>query len=168
MLCTGSRGIALPFHDDGTGRRWGVSVTPRPLFTPGKDPVPVVQEARWIPGPVWTGAENLAPTGIRCLDRPASRQSLYRPSYRAYTVGCSNWINTLCKQEYTFAVLLVPRGQQAYDNINSIIHSLKEPFRVTQSPQAGPPFLAVVLPWILRSHYHLVQGLLLHVYIQFT
>ena len=34
-------------------------------FTPGKDPVPIVQEAGWAPGLVWTGAENLAPTGIR-------------------------------------------------------------------------------------------------------
>jgi hypothetical protein len=34
---------------------------PRPLSTPGKDPVPLVQEAGWAPGPVWTGAENLAP-----------------------------------------------------------------------------------------------------------
>ena len=39
-LCTdrtahrGSRGIALPFHDHGTRRWCGVSVTPRPLFTP--------------------------------------------------------------------------------------------------------------------------------------
>ena len=47
-LCTGrtahrgSRGIALLFHDHGTRRGWGVSVTPRPLFTPGKDPVPFV------------------------------------------------------------------------------------------------------------------------------
>ena len=30
-------------------------------FTPGKDPVPIVQEAGWAPGPVWTGAENLYP-----------------------------------------------------------------------------------------------------------
>ena len=28
---------------------------------PGKDPVPIVQEAGWASGPVWTGAENLAP-----------------------------------------------------------------------------------------------------------
>ena len=28
---------------------------------PGKDPVPVVQEAGWAPGPVWTCAENLTP-----------------------------------------------------------------------------------------------------------
>jgi len=32
-----------------------VSSTPRPLFTPGKDPIPIVQEAGWAPGPVWTG-----------------------------------------------------------------------------------------------------------------
>ena len=85
-LCTcrtahrGSRGIALPFHDHGTRRGWGVSVRPRPLFTPGKEPVPIVQEAGWAPGPVWTGAENLAPTGIRSPDRPARSQSLYRLS----------------------------------------------------------------------------------------
>jgi hypothetical protein len=48
----------------GTRRGWGVSVTPRPLSTPGKGPLPIVQEAGWVPGPVWTGAENLASTGI--------------------------------------------------------------------------------------------------------
>ena len=89
-LCTdrtayrGNRGIALPFHDHGTRRRWGVSVTPRPLFSLGKDPVPIVKEAEWAPGPVWTGAENVAPTGIRSPERPARSQSLYRLSYRAY------------------------------------------------------------------------------------
>jgi hypothetical protein len=30
-------------------------------FTPGKYPVPIVQEAGLVPRPVWTGAENLAP-----------------------------------------------------------------------------------------------------------
>jgi len=72
-LCTGrtahrwSRRIVL---DQGTRREWGVIVTPRPLFTHGKDPVRIAQEAMWAPGPVWTGAENLAPTGIRSPDRP--------------------------------------------------------------------------------------------------
>jgi hypothetical protein len=42
----------------------------RPLFTPGKDQVPIVQEAGWAPGPVWTGVENLTPTGIQSLDHP--------------------------------------------------------------------------------------------------
>ena len=79
-----SRGIALPFRDHGTSRRGGVSVTPLPLFTPGKDPVPIVQEAGWAPGPVWTSAKNLAPTEIRSPDRPARSQSLYRLSYPAH------------------------------------------------------------------------------------
>jgi hypothetical protein len=68
---------------NGTRRGWGVSVTPRPLFIPGKDSVPIVQEAGWAPRPVWTGAENLAPTRIRFTDRPAPSQSLYRLSYPA-------------------------------------------------------------------------------------
>jgi len=37
-------------------------VNSRPCcFTPGKDPVPIVQEAGWAAGPVWAGVENLAP-----------------------------------------------------------------------------------------------------------
>jgi hypothetical protein len=35
----------------------------------------------WAPGPVWTAAENLAPTRIRSPDRPARSESLYRLSY---------------------------------------------------------------------------------------
>ena len=89
-LCTGrtahrgSRGIALPFHDHGTRRGCGVSVTSRPLFTPGKDPVPIAQGVGWGPGPVWTSAENVATTGIRFPDRPARSQSLYRLTYPAH------------------------------------------------------------------------------------
>jgi hypothetical protein len=33
-------------------------------FTPGKDPVPIAQEAGWAPGTVRIGAENLAPPGF--------------------------------------------------------------------------------------------------------
>jgi len=91
-LCTGrtahrgSRGTALLFLDYGTRRGWGVSVTPRPHFTPGKDPVPIIQEAGWAPGPIWTGAENLAPTAVRSPDRPARSQSLYQLSYPAHNI----------------------------------------------------------------------------------
>jgi hypothetical protein len=57
---------------------------PRPLSTPGKDPVPTVQEARWVPGPVWTAAKNLAAIEIRSPDRPTRSQSLHRLSYPAH------------------------------------------------------------------------------------
>ena len=51
-------------------------------FNPRKDPVPIVQETGWAPGPVWTGAENLTLTGIRSPDRSARSKSLYWLSYR--------------------------------------------------------------------------------------
>jgi hypothetical protein len=55
--------------EQANGGRWS---TPRSgHFTPGNEAVSIVKEAGWTPGPVWTGAENLAPTGIRSPDRPA-------------------------------------------------------------------------------------------------
>ena len=60
-----------------------VSSTPRPYFTTGKDPVPILQEVGWVPGPVWTGGKS-RPTGIRSPDCPARSQSLYRLSYPAH------------------------------------------------------------------------------------
>jgi hypothetical protein len=48
-----------------------------PRETPGTH----VQEAGWVSGPVWTGAENPAPTGIRTPDRPAFSQSLRYPAH---------------------------------------------------------------------------------------
>jgi hypothetical protein len=47
---------------------WMVNATPRPLY-PSNDLVPVVQEAGWALGPVWSGAENFARTGITCRNR---------------------------------------------------------------------------------------------------
>ena len=74
------RGIALLFHDRGTRRGWVVSSTPRPHFTPRKDPVPILQEAGWFPGLVWTGGKSrLHRDSIP--DRSARSQSLYRLSY---------------------------------------------------------------------------------------
>ena len=59
---------------------WGSVPCPGRL-TPGKDPVPIVREAGCIPGPVWTGEENLAPIGFLSPDRPGRSESLYRLSY---------------------------------------------------------------------------------------
>ena len=60
---------------------------------PGKDPVSIVQEAGWAPGPVWTGAEILALTGIRSPGRPARSQSLYRLRYPAHANFYAHWQN---------------------------------------------------------------------------
>ena len=76
------RGIALLFHDRGTRRGWVVSSKPWPHFTPGKDPVPIFQEAGWAPRPIWTGGKS-HPHWDSIPDRPACSQSLYRLSYPA-------------------------------------------------------------------------------------
>jgi hypothetical protein len=54
-------------------------------FTPGKDPVPIVQEDGWAPGLVRKGVENIPPTTIQSLDRPACSTvtiltELFRPT----------------------------------------------------------------------------------------
>jgi len=48
-------------------------------FTPGKEPIPIVQEAGWAPMLVCTAAENLIFTGSP--DRLARSESLYRLSH---------------------------------------------------------------------------------------
>ena len=53
---------------------------PGHTLPPGKDPVLIVQEAGWAPGPVWTGGKSLPPRDS-IPDRPAPSQSLYRLSY---------------------------------------------------------------------------------------
>jgi len=72
-------GIALLFHDRG----WVVSSTSRPHFTPGKGPVPILQEAGWAPGPVWRGGKS-RPHRDSIPDRPARSQPLYQLSYPAH------------------------------------------------------------------------------------
>jgi len=67
------RGIALLFHDRSTRRGVsGLQHAPAALY-PGKDPVPILQEAGWVPGPVWTG-EKSRPHRDSILDHPARSQ----------------------------------------------------------------------------------------------
>jgi len=84
------RGIALLFHDRGTRRGWVVSSTTRPHFSSGKDPVPILQEPGWAPGPVWTGGKS-RPHRDLIPDRPARSQSLYRLSYPAHGLPHDTW-----------------------------------------------------------------------------
>ena len=49
-------------------------------FIPGKKPVPIVQEAGWAPVPVWTGAENLAPTS-----------EFYPRTFQPVAIRCTDW-----------------------------------------------------------------------------
>ena len=57
---------------------WVATSTPRPHFSPGKYPVPILQEAGWAPGPVWTGGKS-RPHRDSIPDRPA-RSSVAIPT----------------------------------------------------------------------------------------
>jgi len=63
------KGIALLFHDHSTRRWCVVSSMPRPHFTPGKNPVPILQEAGWTQWPVWKGGKS-RPHRDSAPDRP--------------------------------------------------------------------------------------------------
>jgi len=84
-----SRGITLLFYRtsalDGVG---GSQPHTPAASTPRKDPIPIVQETGWAPGPVWTGGK-FRPHRDSIPDRPALSQSLYRLSYPAQGLGCN-------------------------------------------------------------------------------
>jgi hypothetical protein len=105
--------------DLGTRRGWGVSVMPRPHLTPGKDPVSIVQEVEWASKPVWTGVENLAPTGIRSPDRPARRQSLYWLRYPAHRLFLNRYTSRYeqCGQCTCNGMLIPSRLPSEFDTI---------------------------------------------------
>jgi hypothetical protein len=75
-----------------------VNDTPRTLNSRKRDPVAIVQKAGWAATPVRTGAENLAHTGIRSLDRPARGESLYRLRYPSRSHFIVNTYITLLLQ----------------------------------------------------------------------
>jgi len=70
------------------GGEWSAARSGRTL-PPGKDLVPILQEAGWAPRPVWMGGKS-RPHRDSIPDRPVRSQSLYRLSYRAYTAESAN------------------------------------------------------------------------------
>jgi len=98
------RGIALLFNDRGTRMRWVVSITPRPHFTPGKDRIPILQEAVWVPGPVWPGGKS-RPHRNSMIDKHTKNKlctklGLFTRLYVQMFV--SIWRAILCLQSYRF------------------------------------------------------------------
>ena len=62
-----------------------VSSMPRLHFTPGKDPVPIVQKDGRTQGLVWTGGKS-RPHRDSIPGRPVRSQSLHRLSYPAHNI----------------------------------------------------------------------------------
>ena len=69
----------------------GSASRPGRSLPPGKDTVPIVQDAGWAPGPVWTSAENLAPPqGFDPLTLQFAASPLYRVRYPAHIARLSS------------------------------------------------------------------------------
>ena len=64
---------------------WVFNATPWPFYPRERDTVCIVPAAVCVPGPVWTGEDNLDSTGIRSTDRLAAKQ-VAMPTYRILNV----------------------------------------------------------------------------------
>ena len=74
----------------------------------------IIHEAGWAPRSVWTGAENLTPTGILSADRSALYQSLYRNSPFFGFLPIFN--SPSCVTSFQLQIISrdVPRGELSY------------------------------------------------------
>jgi hypothetical protein len=66
-----------PFFNFGARLKWMVSTTPRARYLRDRDPLFILEEAGWAPGPIWKGGEQFDATGIRSPDRPARGDRYY-------------------------------------------------------------------------------------------
>ena len=109
---------------------WVLNATLRPLYPRKRDPVPTIQEAGWTSKPVWTGAENLAPTGIRSPDHLARIESLHRLSYGGpptFSLTCIIILLCLsaCLSAWRHTDRSTAERVTTQENTNSNIHRLR-------------------------------------------
>jgi len=121
------------------GGEWSAS-RPGRIFTPRKDVVPIVKEAGWAPRPVWTGAENLDPTGIRSrtVQPVASRYTDWA------TWPTITWMYK-CKLHYLYLFNNIPHSTQTV--YSTIVISLPN------SPWGW--FLQTVASSRIQKHYNM-------------
>jgi hypothetical protein len=96
--------------------------TPSPgYFNPGKDPIPIVQEAGRSPGQLWPGAENIAPSGDGTSNRlPVSIHSSDKEEkYFFYSAICLTYFN--CSNIKTNKVI----NEQIISHCLQVLHSWK-------------------------------------------
>ena len=94
----GSRGIALLFHDHGTRRGWGVSVTPPAALYLLERPSTHCTGG-WVGPRASVDRCGKSHPSIRSLDRTARSQSLYRLRYPGHSSSSSSG-GSINKKEY--------------------------------------------------------------------
>ena len=130
-LCTGrtahrgSRGIALPFLDHGTRRGWGVSVTPRPLFTPGKTRYPLYRRLCGPQGRSGQVRKTSPPPGSdpRSLQPVASRYTDWTVPVHEHKVGFM-LLSNKSVVPVVYTVICLNAGRM--DNLKEVIMSVRK------------------------------------------
>jgi hypothetical protein len=99
--------MALLFFDLGARWEWMVNARQRPLYRWARAPVPLIEEAGWAWGPVWTGAENIAP-----VETPLNSCTVHPEDLRSRKCNYVKKEETSCVQQpfqtvFYFGVLRV-------------------------------------------------------------
>ena len=93
---------------------WVVSAKSQSIYLRETDAVPIVQEAGWTPGTVWTGAQNLA----------QYRDSIHGPS-KPYRAAISTELSRPCHMLLAICILRVCH------NLKQLVVEI--PFRAAKS-----------------------------------
>ena len=117
-LCTGltahsgSRGIALLLHDHGNRRGWGVSVTPRPLFTLGKTQYPLYRRLGGPQGRSGQLRKISPPPGFdpRTVQPVASRYTDYGTRTTTCLVASFKYFREILKKVVKIRKMTFPYG----------------------------------------------------------
>ena len=135
------RGIALLFSRTFGTRGGGGQPHTTAASTPRKDPVPIVQEARWAPGPVWMGGKS-CPHQDSIPDGPAC-SSVAIPTELP---GPLNYYVIIIQEQW---ILNLPLVGSWKSHVNSPIMALKwKKFSYRRTP------CCVVYQNRMRKQYH--------------
>ena len=98
------------------------NATPQPHYPREWNPVSILYEGGWVPGPLWTSAENLAPTGMRSPERLTHSEAVCRLSYRGSVLNTRDQVsNHYKKTTLQFCIL----HYQYYSSANAARYSSK-------------------------------------------
>jgi len=132
---------------NGTRRGWGVSVTPRPLFTPGKDPVPNVQEAA-----LDKCGKTRPPAGFdpRTFQHVVSRYTDYttRPTVLGY--GRANYHSPAFIHPQSIRQNASSSRQTEVNGKMIIVHAIKA-YRGSRG--TAPLIFNLVITWRISSYF---------------
>ena len=120
--------------------------------------VTIVQEVGWAPEPVWTGAEKLAPIGIRSPGAPTRNQSLYRLRYPAHNDILGPVIFWRYRSCLSAPLLNLPCSRPKFGSVQYHVMFVVDKMEFVQGfPQVLWSSSASIIPTALRVQFTSIQ-----------